>query len=42
GSLLIMQGQTQHFWQHSVPKQAKVLKPRINLTFRHIYPHANS
>ena len=38
GSLLIMQGETQHYWQHSVPKQAKVLKPRINLTFRHIYP----
>ncbi len=39
GSVLIMQGETQHYWQHSVPKQAKVLKPRINLTFRQIFPH---
>lgn len=36
GSVLIMQGETQHYWQHSVPKQAKVAKPRINLTFREI------
>jgi alkylated DNA repair dioxygenase AlkB len=36
GSVLIMQGETQHYWQHSVPKQAKVDKPRINLTFREI------
>jgi alkylated DNA repair dioxygenase AlkB len=36
GSVLIMQGETQHYWQHSVPKQAKIDKPRINLTFREI------
>ena len=36
GSVLIMQGETQHHWQHSVPKQAKVNQPRINLTFRQI------
>ncbi len=36
GSVLIMQGATQHYWQHSVPKQAKVKQPRINLTFRQI------
>ncbi len=34
GSLLIMKGATQHNWQHSVAKSKKVLKPRINLTFR--------
>ena len=34
GSLLIMQGTTQHFWQHQVPKTAKKISPRINLTFR--------
>lgn len=34
GSLLIMQGELQHFWQHQVPKSAKPLKERINLTFR--------
>jgi alkylated DNA repair dioxygenase AlkB len=34
GSLLIMKGSTQHFWKHQVPKTSKVLKERINLTFR--------
>ena len=36
GSLLIMRGQTQAYWQHSVPKQKNVPNSRINLTFRHI------
>lgn len=36
GSLLLMKGQTQHFWQHSLPKQAKSNSIRINLTFRTI------
>ncbi len=36
GSLLIMKGTTQTFWQHSVPKSAKITTPRINLTFRTI------
>ena len=36
GSLLIMKGTTQHFWEHQVPKSAKTLEPRINLTFRKI------
>ena len=34
GSLLIMQGELQHFWQHQVPKTSKVVTERINLTFR--------
>jgi len=34
GDFLIMQGTTQKFWQHQVPKTAKKLAPRINLTFR--------
>ena len=34
GSLLIMQGELQHFWQHQVPKTKKVANERINLTFR--------
>ena len=34
GSLLIMQGELQHFWQHQVPKTAKPVGERINLTFR--------
>ena len=36
GSLLLMQGITQKFWQHSLPKTKKVTEPRINLTFRNI------
>jgi alkylated DNA repair dioxygenase AlkB len=36
GSLLVMKGTTQTFWQHSLPKTAKIAKPRINLTFRTI------
>lgn len=34
-SLLVMQGETQHFWKHQIPKQ-KNKGPRINLTFRKI------
>lgn len=37
GSLLLMQGETQHHWRHRVPKTTKTVKPRINLTFRIIY-----
>ncbi|TXE09438.1 alpha-ketoglutarate-dependent dioxygenase AlkB [Gelidibacter salicanalis] len=34
GSLLIMKGEMQHFWLHQIPKTKKVVKERINLTFR--------
>jgi len=34
GSLLVMKGETQLHWLHSIPKTKKVTKPRINLTFR--------
>lgn len=37
GSVLVMAGELQHHWQHSVPKQKKVKFSRINLTFRTIY-----
>ncbi|WP_240410381.1 alpha-ketoglutarate-dependent dioxygenase AlkB family protein [Hymenobacter oligotrophus] len=36
GSLLLMQGPTQHNWQHALPKTARSVGPRINLTFRRI------
>jgi alkylated DNA repair dioxygenase AlkB len=36
GSLLLMAGTTQTFWEHQVPKTAKNVLPRINLTFRRI------
>ena len=34
GSLFIMRGPTQRYWQHEVPKTKRVIHPRINLTFR--------
>ena len=34
GSLLIMLGELQHFWQHQIPKTKKPVSERINLTFR--------
>lgn len=36
GSLLVMQGELQHFWQHQVPKTTQNVSERINLTFRMI------
>jgi len=35
GSLLMMRGTTQHYWQHHIPKRAHA-EGRINLTFRTI------
>ncbi|MAM70128.1 MAG: alpha-ketoglutarate-dependent dioxygenase AlkB [Gammaproteobacteria bacterium] len=40
GTLLIMRGPFQHYWQHQVPKQLKIDEPRINLTFRYIHQDA--
>jgi len=34
GSLLVMRGKTQTYWQHCLPPTKKVNTPRINLTFR--------
>jgi alkylated DNA repair dioxygenase AlkB len=34
GTLLIMRGELQHFWQHSVPKRKRIKSSRFNLTFR--------
>jgi len=39
GSLLIMRGETQHHWQHQLPKTRKETGERINITFRRIQPH---
>lgn len=36
GSLLLMKGETQFHWQHSLPKSKRISEPRINLTFRKI------
>ena len=36
GSLLIMKGETQSHWLHSLPTTKRASTPRINLTFRTI------
>lgn len=36
GTLLIMSGELQHFWQHCLPKRLKITQERISLTFRTI------
>ena len=36
GSLLLMKGSPQHFWQHQLPKTTRAVGERINLTFRYI------
>lgn len=36
GSLLVMSGLTQHYWQHQIARTRKVRAPRLNLTFRQI------
>lgn len=36
GSLLLMEGLTQQYWLHQLPKSKKITTPRINLTFRKI------
>jgi alkylated DNA repair dioxygenase AlkB len=37
GSLLVMAGDTQRFWQHSIQKESRTHGERINLTFRKIF-----
>ena len=34
GSLLLMEGETQHHWLHQIPKTTRNIGERINLTFR--------
>ena len=36
GSIVIMKGDSQKEWEHRVPKTAKPVGPRINLTFRDV------
>ena len=36
GSLLLMKGETQHYWKHGIAKTTRPCGPRINLTFRRI------
>lgn len=41
GTLMIMAGTMQQFWQHEVPKTKRVVGERINLTFRQISMNAS-
>lgn len=36
GTLLLMSGTTNTYWEHHIPKSAKQMLPRINLTFRQV------
>lgn len=38
GSLLLMAGDTQRYWQHALPKTARPVGERVNLTFRSVTP----
>ena len=38
GSLLLMKGETQHYWKHGIEKETRPCGPRVNLTFRRICP----
>lgn len=36
GSLVVMSGLSQRCWVHEVPRQKRVVSPRVNLTFRRV------
>ena len=36
GSLLVMEGTTQNYWEHSVPQRMRLREPRLSLTLRNI------
>ena len=38
GQLIVMKGQTQRYWKHTLAKSTRILAPRVNLTFRYFYP----
>ncbi len=44
GSLLVMAGTTQQHYRHALPRTAKPVGERINLTFRHVHlaPHGQT
>ncbi len=41
GSLLVMQGDSQKLYQHCLPRTAKPVAARLNLTFRSVLPRHN-
>ncbi len=41
GDLVVMQGETQHYYEHRIPKEPRVAQERINLTFRQHHARAS-
>lgn len=41
GSLLLMSGNTQKFWQHALPKRKRIQQARLNITFRYVHDIEN-
>ena len=39
GQLIVMHGDTQDFWRHTITKTKTVKSGRISLTFRKVLPH---
>jgi alkylated DNA repair dioxygenase AlkB len=37
GTFVLMKNETQHFWEHAIPKSTKTTGERISLTFRILY-----
>lgn len=37
GTLIVMSGNTQKHWLHGINKSARLIGPRVNLTFRYIF-----
>lgn len=37
GSLLVMEGELQHHWQHRLPKMTGITAARLNITFRRVH-----
>ena len=42
GDLVVMGGRCQHDWEHTVPKTAERVGPRMSVTIRHSRPHGVS
>ncbi|MEW5306849.1 MAG: hypothetical protein WDW36_009287 [Sanguina aurantia] len=40
GDVLVMKGHVQTYWKHSLLRSPTCSSPRINLTYRTLYPHA--
>ena len=37
GMYVLTKGETQHKWEHTIPKSSRIAEPRVNLTFRILF-----